>query len=178
MFNDRLTDAASALLVDKRALAEFRAAPEGLARAFDLSDDELRALMSGDERRLIELGLDPAVVSPKLVDTRGWASVIIKTAARLAAPIAAALMIVAAAGTGARADEPIIISGRRSARSNILTIDGGVINLPAGRLEARAVPRADLARARAVTDARTQIARTAADDGLFSARYAIPGTIK
>ena len=181
MTNDRLSDAAASLLIDSEALERFRRSPEVIAKAFDLSEEELGALKSGDERRLLALGMDPELVSPKVIDTRGWASVLLRTAARLAVPVAAALLVVAGAGAARANDSIVIVSGRYDGPSehrSFTILEPTPISLVSCPARCVAQFLAPIWLTRQHPDARAD-ARFVADDGLFTAGDSgISGVIK
>ena len=63
--NDRLNNVIERLLLDEGFLRRFRSNPERALEPYELTDAEVAAVKSGDERQLLHMGLDPAYVYPQ-----------------------------------------------------------------------------------------------------------------
>lgn len=168
--NERLTEATTALLLSKEVREEFRSSPTSVGDRFDLSADEVEALKSGDERLLLDLGLNPTVVFPEVGHSGGWASTIMKAAAKAATPIVAALMIMLGSAAPARATETARGRATDGARASIRLLRSGVVELADSRVRARAARRALSLPLELTGDV------TAHEEGLARARFAIPSS--
>lgn len=102
MTNEKLTDVVRRLLADRRFLARFRRDPAAATARYGLTAPELDALKSGDQARLIALGLDPGVVDGRPTAQVSWTQ-LLPVVRRLTAPAALAALLAAAMLPGATA---------------------------------------------------------------------------
>ena len=179
MTNERLTGAVATLLLKREAMAKFRDSPEDIGDEFGLTEAELSALKSGDEVKLLELGLDSTVLAPKVQSLSWWPSTFLRATSKMVAPAVVSLVLMGAiAGGTASATENLAPQvralGRVRARASIRTLQLGVVERAAARTSARLViaPRTALVRARALTGS-----IDAHVDGLSNARASIPGGV-
>lgn len=117
---NRLTTLVQRLLADEELVERLRTDPVAFQREEQLSDAEIDALLSGDELRLIALGVEPATFHHRTSD-RSWLSA---TLMRVAAPAVAALAALGVAfgpalptASAARARFGIVVRRRRAGRA-------------------------------------------------------------
>jgi hypothetical protein len=114
--NERLNSAVTALITDSSMLSRFRRNPTVAMRQFKLSDCELDALKSGDERSLIAHGLAPELVTAR-PHSPHWFSGLEGTVARRMA--AAALMALLLALAIQNAGSPTASANSARAKSRV-----------------------------------------------------------
>ena len=178
MPNERLTNAVAALIVDREAKDEFRRSPETIGAEFELNAEELDALKSGDETRLVRLGMDHEILSPSIRPSNWWSSVVMQATRKMAAPAVVALIAMASiAGGAARADDKIpASSGRADVRARART---SIRALRADGVLGRASIRASQVSGRALARARLSVPTIDANlAGLTRARASVPGGVQ
>lgn len=102
MTNEKLNGVVRRLFADRRFLARFRRDPAAATGGYGLTDDELDAVKSGDQTRLITLGLDVRIMDTRPIGQGIWTH-LLPVACKMAAPTALALVIAAALLPGATA---------------------------------------------------------------------------
>ena len=83
------------LLVDRRFLSRFRDDSDGAMARYSLTRAESEAVKSGDQRRLLDLGLDRKFVEPTPRPRSWWASFALRSAAILSVPALVAILLTA-----------------------------------------------------------------------------------
>jgi Aromatic-ring-opening dioxygenase LigAB, LigA subunit len=89
--NDRLNRTVERLLLDRRFLRRFRRDPEAALRPYALTHEEIEAVKAGDAAVLIDLGLDPSYVRPK-VSSPGLRTWVLRHAKKLAPAVVLAAL--------------------------------------------------------------------------------------
>jgi len=110
---ERLNSAVTALMTDHSLLSRFRRRPVAAMRRFRLSECELDAVKSGDERRLLAHGLAPELISGRPRAPHWFGGLVGTVARRLAAPVVIAVMLALAVQAGGA---PVARAGRVEAR--------------------------------------------------------------
>jgi hypothetical protein len=107
METSRLTNVVEQLLTDEQLQEALRSNPAAFASQHELTDDELNALLEGDEMRLLALGVPPQTLYRQQPDRSWLASALLRTAAP-------ALAVLAAIGVMFGPGVPTALAARRA----------------------------------------------------------------
>ncbi len=141
MKDARITQIISRLLSEPKFMERFRKEADLALSEYDLSRDEIEAIKRGDQRELLHLGLDEAIVEPKAPSRPWFASMLASQAGRLGMSAALVLTLTAASAGVAAAAPNRTAPGRRTAGARLVRM---VLGGPSGLR--RASVRAESAR--------------------------------